>query len=529
MSSQTVATPESADPCPQSGCGFVNGIESAHCAQCGTKLPGGKLGLTFWLLNIIEMFERLAFYTLKPVLAVFVAQANTPGGLQLTADHKGTILFWQAIVQSILPMVTGGYADRYGYKATLTFSITINVIGYLIMAFTHSYEGFFAGVLVLAFGTAFFKPSFQATLGYQLSKRTSSLGWGIFYWIVNVGALVGHLISPLILGKDYGESAWRNLFLCCAGFTACNYLMLLSYKDVPTGASRTESPFAVFAKTIVNVFEPRLIIWILIMAGFWAMMYQLWDTQPNFIIDWVDSSAIAEKVSFVESWNEPDPTYGKRVPQQVLLSLNSFMIVGLVVLVSFAVRKMRALSAMFFGMIMATIGVMVAGMTMNGWWLLAGIIGFSLGEMLTGPKKTEYLNLIAPPGKRGLYLGYVNIPVGIGASLGNYISGKVYTSYGEKATLALRYLAEHTPFGQGKNWDGTISKLAEVLGVTRNEAFAKLQEVVGKDAATCTQMLWDAYLPHYYVWLPFAAIGVVAAIALAIFGQMAKRWSDMNA
>lgn len=528
MGTQAVATPQTVDPCPQTGCGFVNGAEAVHCAQCGTKLPGGRLGITFWLLNVIEMFERLAFYTLRPVMAVFVAQANIPGGLELTAAHKGTILSWQAIVQSILPMVTGGYADRYGYKATLAFSVTINVLGYLIMAFTHSYEGFFAGVLVVAFGTAFFKPSFQATLGYQLSKKASSLGWGIFYWIVNVGALLGHLISPVILGPNYGENAWRNLFLCCAGFTACNYLMLLTYKDVPTGASRTESPFAVLAKTIVNVFEPRLIIWILIMACFWAMMYQLWDTQPNFILDWVDSSTIAAHVP-ISSWSEPDPTHGARVPQQIILSLNSFLIVGLVVPVSWAVRKMRTLTAMFFGMIMATIGVVVAGMTMNGWWLLAGIIGFSLGEMLTGPKKTEYLNLIAPPGKRALYLGYVNIPVGIGVGVGNYISGLVYTSYGEKATLALRYLAEHTPFGQGKNWDGAIGSLATTLNVTRNDAFAKLQEVLGKDGAACTQLLWDTYLPHYYVWLPFAAIGVVAAIALAIFGQMAKRWSDMNA
>lgn len=53
--------------------------------------------------------------------------------------------------------------------------------------------------------------------------------------------------------------------------------------------------------------------------------------------------------------------------------------------------------------------------------------------------------------------------------------------------------------------------------------------MLGKDGAACTQLLWDTYLPHYYVWLPFAAIGVTAAIALAIFGQMAKRWKDMNA
>jgi len=79
---------------------------------------------------------------------------------------------------------------------------------------------------------------------------------------------------------------------------------------------------------------------------------------------------------------------------------------------------------------MATFGVVVAGLTGNGWILLLGILFFSLGEMLTGPKKNQYLGLIAPPGKKGLYLGYVNIPIGIGVGLGSMIAGYLYNSYG---------------------------------------------------------------------------------------------------
>ena len=66
---------------------------------------------------------------------------------------------------------------------------------------------------------------------------------------------------------------------------------------------------------------------------------------------------------------------------------------------------------------------------------------------------SEVAGLIAPAGKKGLYLGYVNIPTGIGVYFGSKIAGKVYGDYGEKATLALRYLAEKTPLGDGKNWN----------------------------------------------------------------------------
>ncbi|MCO6436076.1 MAG: MFS transporter [Phycisphaerae bacterium] len=487
-----------------------------------------RLNSTYWLCNIIEMWERLAYYTLRPVAPIYIMQATEPGGLHLTAQHKGVIYMWWAVIQSILPMATGGFADRYGYKNSLAFSITVNIIGYLMMAFTHSYEGFFAGIVILAFGTSFFKPSLQATLGHQLSKESSSLGWGVFYWIVNVGSLIGHYVSPLLLNANRADGGWRTLFLACAGFTAMNYIMLFTYRDVPSGASKTQNPLGVLWTTIRHVFEPRLFIWLMIMSCFWMMMYQLWDLQPNFIVDWVDSSKVAAWAPF-ESWRETGPNGQLRVPQQVLLSLNALLIVCLMVPVSWAVRRMRALSAMFFGMVMATAGVLVAGMTGNGWFLLLGIVCFSLGEMLTGPKKNEYLNLIAPPGKRGLYLGYVNIPVGVGVGAGSYIAGVVYGNYGEKATLALKYLVQHTSYVAGKTWDGSVATLETVTGVSRTEAFAKLQAVLGVDADTATKLLWDTYHPQYHVWIPFAATGFAAAIALAIFGQLAKRWKDMNA
>jgi len=482
---------------------------------------------TYWMCNIIEMWERLAYYTLRPVAPIYIMQATEPGGLHLTAGHKGLIYSVWALVQSLLPMVTGGYADRYGYKRTLAFSVTVNIAGYLTMATSHSYFGFFLGIILIAFGTAFFKPSLQATLGHQLGKANSSVGWGAFYWVVNVGSMVGHYLSPLFLGDPHSADGWRMLFYGCAGFTALNYLMLFTFKDVPSGASKTENPFVVFGRTIIHVFEPRLFAWLAIMSCFWMMMYQLWDLQPNFIEDWVDSSMVAAHVPF-ERWTEMGDWGLVRVPQQVLISLNSVLIVLLMIPVSWAVRRMRTLSSMFFGMLLATAGLLIAGMTGNGWFLLLGIVGFSLGEMLTGPKKNEFLSLIAPPGKKGLYLGYVNIPIGVGVGIGSYIAGFVYGHYGEKAILALKYLAENTAFGADKAWNGSVGTLEAALGVSRTEAFAKLQEVLGKDGVECTRLLWDTYHPNYCVWIPFAAIGVIAAIALAIYGNLAKRWKDMN-
>jgi MFS family permease len=490
-----------------------------------------KLTRTFWMLNSIEMMERLAYFAVRAVVPIFIMQADDPGGLHLTAAHKGTIYAWWFVLQSILPMITGGYADRYGYKKVMALAISMNMAGYVVMAYGREYWSFFLGVLILATGTAFFKPSIQGSLAQNLTKDISSMGWGVFYWVVNIGGACGPLLARAILGHPHSAEGWRNLFLASAAFTSCNFLLMLTFKDVPSGASKTESPMQVFARTMRNIVEPRLVAWLLIMACFWLMMYQLWDLHPNFITDWVDSGDVAGVLSQLPNpdyWTSDTPR-GRQVPQEILLSLNAMLIIALMIPVSWAVRRMRTLSAMLIGMTVATGGVVVAGLTRSGSVLVLGIVLFSLGEMLTGPKKNEYLGLIAPPGKKGLYLGYVNIPVGIGGFIGSKMAGYVYGNYGEKAVLSLKYLATKTPFGADKTWDGSIDTLEAAMGIERRFAFEKLQEVTGLDAAEATTLLWDHFDPQYAVWLPFAAIGVFAIIALAIFGQLAKRWKDMNA
>ena len=511
---------------------------------------GASFGRTFWALNTIEMWERLAFYNLRVMAPIYIMQADDPGGLHLTAMQKGSLYAWWAGVQSLLPIVTGGLADRFGYKRTLAFAISLMMLGYLMIAFMRdcggidNFTSFSAGILVLAAGTAFFKPSLQGSLAHQLTKSNASVGWGVFYWVVNVGAFIGHFLPSTLLGLSvllpepfyatpHSKEAWRNLFLASAVFTSFNLGMLLTFKDVPSGASKTESLGRVLVRTVSTMFERRLLAWILIMSGFWLMMYQLWDLQPNFIADWVDSAGMARSLEWLPATLREivvqDTPRGPMIPQQVLLSFNSLFIILGVVLAAWITRRMRTLSAMLAGMIMATAGILVAGWTQNAWVLVLGILFFSIGEMTTGPKKTEYLGLIAPPGKKGLYLGYVNIPVGIGVYAGSKLAGFVYGHYGEKAVLALRYLAEKTPFGAAKNWDGALASLETTLGVPRTGAMLKLQEVTGWDAATATQVLWNTYHPQLRVWIPFAAVGVVSAIALYIFGRRARSWNDMNA
>ena len=383
-------------------------------------------------------------------------------------------------------------------------------------------------MIVLATGTAFFKPSIQGSLAHNMTKKNSSLGWGIFYWIVNVGAASAPVLANLVR-TDLG---WQALFFIAAGIMSLNYLMLFTFNDFNSGADKTLGPLQVLVRTLKNLGDARLITWLLIMSCFWLMMYSLWDLQPNFVTDWNDSSGVAsliDKVPFLPDEWVVETDRGNQVPQELLINLNAVLIVLLVIPLSWAVRKIRTLEAMVIGMAMATAGVLVAGLTNVGGVFLIGVACFSFGEMLTGPKKSEYLGLISPPGKKGLYLGYVNIPVGIGGLVGAKLQGYFYGNFGEKAVLAQKYLAEHSDFTGGADWNGKVATLDLVTGVPRTEAFLKLQEVTGLDATQATDLLWNTYQPGPAVWFPFAGIGVAAIIALVIFARLARRWQDMDA
>src|SRR5512133_2532345 len=97
--------------------------------------PARVFGRTFWTLNTIEMWERLAYYNLRVMAPIYIMQADNPGGLHLTAADKGSIYGWWAVFQSLLPIVTGGFADRFGYKRTLAFSVSMMMTGYVLIAY----------------------------------------------------------------------------------------------------------------------------------------------------------------------------------------------------------------------------------------------------------------------------------------------------------------------------------------------------------------------------------------------------------
>ena len=466
-----------------------------------------SLARPFWVANIMEMIERLAYYGVRVVIPIYIAQADEIGGLHFTQGDKGFIFMWWALVQSALPVFTGGVADRYGYKRQIVVAILLKGLGYVIMATQREFWPFFAGCLVLAAGTAIFKPPIQGTFVKTLTEKTSGVGWGFFYMVVNIGGFLGPPLAHFL-----GGYSWPMVFYGCAVLVSLNLLWLLSYQEVESGADKSTGVWQVAVTTARQLLNVRLLAFLLIASVFWAVLMQLWDMLPNFIVDWVDSASLARHLpSFMLA---RDASRGPQIAQEWVINFNPFLIILFVAPLSWLVNKwMRRLTSMFFGFLIATLGVYVAGSSMSIYICLAGIACFTVGEMLCSPKMSEYLGVIAPADKKALYMGYANIPLAVGWGYGSFVGGQIYERAGEKAGLALRYMSE-------------VLKVQELPD--RTQAFAHLTALLGQSPAAVTQLLWDKYDPSQ-VWTPFAIAGLLAAGALLVFTQWARRWRDVNA
>ena len=461
----------------------------------------------FWAANIMEMIERLAYYGVRVVIPIYIAQADEIGGLHFSQTDKGLIFMWWALVQSALPAFTGGFADRYGYKRQIVVAIGLKMVGYLIMATQRDFWPFFTGCLVLAAGTAVFKPPVQGTFVKTLTAKSSGVGWGYFYMVVNIGGFLGPPLAHFLCGFS-----WPLVFYGCAALVSVNLLWLLSYPEVDSGTDRSSNFWGVAVATARNLLQIRLLIFILIASVFWAVLNQLWDMLPNFIVDWVDSASLARHLpGFLLSRNT---SRGPQLAQEWVINLNPLLIIFLVAPLSWYVnQRLRRLTSIFFGCLIVSLGIYLAGASRSIYLCLAGIACFSIGEMLCSPKMSEYLGVIAPPDQKALYMGYANIPLAIGWSYGSFVGGQIYEHAGEKAGLALRYLSEVLQ----------VQILPE-----RSQAFATLVGMLNQTPAQVTRLLWETYDPSQ-VWIPFVLAGLLAAAALLVFNHLARRWQDFNA
>jgi MFS family permease len=492
-----------------------------------------SLDYIYWLANWMELIERFAYYGVRVISPLFVVAALEEGGLELTQIQKGQIWAVWAIVQSFLPILSGGFADRYGYKVNIAMSTVLKIIGYGIMGYTLEISGFlsgkplaearaaggdlvyvvfFTGAMLLAAGTAIFKPGIQGLLANRISKDAAPLGWGLFYQMVNVGAFLGPLIAAWLRTQNTegGVMKWENVFIVCSCVIALNFIPLFMFKEParPVAEAGTlPGPFKMLFDSVRGLLEPRIFFYTISFCGFWLMNMQFFDILPNFIDDWIDSRAAASFLIGIFGEGNVPVVHGGNLTQEWMLNLNALLISIFAFLAGYATGRLGSLTNIALGTAFAIIAIFALMGSMSGWWVLGCIVLYSIGEMTAAPSNFRYLNRIAPEGKKGLYMGYSNFTVGIGWSIGSLMAGHLYHNNGDKTELARRHLVEKL---------GMDAK--EATALSKGEVMPMLQDKLGMDEFATRQLLWNNYDP-YSMWLIFGLIGVGSLVALLIYNH----------
>jgi proton-dependent oligopeptide transporter, POT family len=456
---------------------------------------------TFWIANTIELFERWAWYGFFMLFANYLTGSSDVGGLGFTQTQKGLIMGVGTGILYFLPVLTGSIADKYGYKRVLLIAFVIYTSAFILLPMFNTFIGVFAMYLYLAVGAALFKPIISATIAKTTNSTTSSIGFGVFYMMVNIGAFFGPMVT-LLFKNDY-----HFVFYISAGIIALNFILLIFYTE-PGRVKLNETLWSTIKQVFKNIWlvlhDFKFVIFLLIVAGFWTMYYQLFFTLPVFISQWVDTASLynffSNYIPFVAK------VYGDngQMESEFIVNSDAFFIILFQILISALVMKKKPLNTMLAGFIIASIGMAFTLMTQNVIYTIIAMLIFGIGEMTASPKITEYIGRIAPVDSKALYMGYSFLPVFLGSIFAGFISGGVYQDMSDKHELLVKEVSlRGIDINDGLSLNNYFSEAASRMDMTQQEL---------------TNYLWDAYHPED-IWFVILGIGLFSAFCLWMYNR----------
>ena len=437
----------------------------------------------FWVSNTVEMFERMAYYAIFIVITLYLS--NTLGFNDLEASMISG-LFSGGLY--LLPIFTGAYADKIGFRRALIIAFTLLTVGYLGLAMLPTFlqsAGLveygevtrFTGLpdsslrwiivpimIIIVVGGSIIKSTISASVANETTSENRARGYSIFYMLVNIGSFSGKsIIDPLrhLIGEQaYITINYFSAFMTLAALLAVIFL----YRSVHTaGEGKSMRDIgAGFVRVFTNW---RLVALIIIVTGFWIVQQQLYATMPKYVIRMAGEAARP-------GW---------------IANVNPLVVVCCVGFITRLMAKRSAITSITIGMFLIPLSATLmafgnllgndifTGISNITLMMIVGIVFQALAECFISPRYLEYFSLQAPKGEEGLYLGFSHLDSFLSSIFGFGISGILLTKYCPDPAL----------FESRAAWEAASANA-------------------------------------HYIWYYFAAIGLISAISLLIFALITR-------
>jgi dipeptide/tripeptide permease len=169
-----------------------------------TEAPQNKFPTVFWTANVTELFERAAYYSMASFVVIYLGQLGL--GEYWPSNLNG--ILWTIVY--FLPILSGTIADQVGFRKSLLVAFVFLAAGYMLMGSPVWFGGaelspvvkgqftatpavvgtIVAGILLIGVGGSVIKPCISGTV-QKTSGTLATLGFAIFYMIINIGSLFG--------------------------------------------------------------------------------------------------------------------------------------------------------------------------------------------------------------------------------------------------------------------------------------------------------------------------------------------------
>ncbi len=370
----------------------------------------------FWVANITELFERLAYYGASAVLAIYLSEQ-----LHFSKELTGWMIGIFGFVVWFLPVLGGALADRFGFRNALLFAYLVMTIGYFLLgslaapwmqAARHalSDKWLVLGILMIpALGPAVVKPCVAGTTARASAENVRSIGYSIYYTLVNIGGTVGPIMAWFVR-KQLGLGM-ANVFRVSALSVFLMFCVTLVFFREPTrsGDKQVESVAAAIKNMFVVVGNLRFVLFLVIFSSFYIVFWQEFVSAPLFLRGYVDPNANAD----------------------LILSIDALTVICFQILVSYLTRKMRAFPAMTLGLLISSLSWLILAIHPTTVGLMVSLVVLALGEITQSARYYEYISRLAPPGQQGLYMGYAFLPIAIGYFIAGPLGGYLLHQFGD--------------------------------------------------------------------------------------------------
>jgi dipeptide/tripeptide permease len=367
----------------------------------------------FWVANFTELFERLAYYGPQAVFAIYLHER-----LGLSSEQTTWLIGYYGFVVWFMPVLGGALADRFGFRRTLAGAFFMLALGNFLLGSLSApwMEGvrellpLFALMhlimLIPAMGPAVVKPVVVGTTARAAKENVRSIGYSIYYTVVNIGAAIG----PVFASRVRTTVGSEMVFLISAGITlAMGIVTLLFYREPARGDEpQVPSVGAALGNLLKVLRNWRFVAFLVIYSGFWVMF---WQQYLSLAIYWRDHVNAETNVD-------------------ALLSVEALTVILTTLAATYLMRKVRPFTSLVLGVLVSSLSFLMLTLGTNIEYLVCMLVVLAIGEVLQAPRYYEYVSRLAPPGQQGLFMGYAFLPIGIGFLGGGKLAGDLLAYFG---------------------------------------------------------------------------------------------------